>query len=291
MGRLNNWVGVGMQLSQFETRSYLLAGRSGGNAQRFWKSLERSTHPFFGSRLLREHGMTLADLTYADGERRAETIGMAKKGANSHDRQLLDSVKALHALETPRRRELEMLVSTIVSTEWGIPLEQLTPTLRESTLPGLMLPGHKASSHPREWLTANLAAAGWSRIAFSETGPAMVEAVALVFPLLRHELVKGVAELCCAHGLASLDDETYQAVIEETDKIWLERPGMQVGPTLYRNWRESLPTGVTPAAGLTHMSLADPDVVETVLLAVVEDSQAATEILTHLCRDSIIELE
>lgn len=285
LGHLNTLVGVGMQLSQFEAKSLPLTGWAARDPRRYWKAVGTASHPFTGSRLLASHALALADATYEDGAERADRVGMARVGVLVHDRRLIENIKRAHAIEAEHRRAVQDLGRSLVAGVWGIPVERLHANLHHSTRPGLMLDGQKAPKGTRQFLNA-ACAAGWSRVVFDT--PARVEAAALVFSLLRHELVKGVAELCCAHGLAELDDATYSAVLEVADKITLERPGMQVGPTLYRWWRDTLPDELTPAVGLTHLSLADPDIVESALIAVVEDPNAAREIMLHLCGDSIL---
>ncbi len=284
---LSQRVGIGMQLSQMEARSFLLSGRTGGKPKHFWNAIDKPSHPFHNSRLLRDHARELADQTYETTRAQAITVGIAQKWDKTHDRQLLANIKELHVYESTRRNELAQLANNLASAQWGIPLGQLRGELRSDNSPGLMFSGQKRPTQWREALLS-MCSAGWCRVVFDT--PPRVEARAIVFPLLRHELAKGIAELATSHGLASLDDETYAAVVEATDLIYLERPGMQVGPSLFQRWTATLPPSISVATGLTHLSLAEPDIVETALIAVIEDPLAATEIMRHLCSASIIDL-
>ena len=285
---LSRVVGVGMQLSQIEATSYLLAGHTGGTSRRFWGSIGRRAHPYHSSHLLRTHATTLAERTYETVKAQAREVGISQKRNSTHDRQLLERLKELHWLESRHRDAIAQTATANSAQEWAIPSNQLFGKLRERNAPGRMFDDQTMPRHWREALNA-FCSAGWTRVVFDS--PPRVEAAALVYPLLRHELAKGISDLAVCHGLAKLDEATYHAVVDKADLITLERHGMQVGPSLFRQWVTTLSSGISIAAGLTHLSLAAPDVVEATLMAVVEDQGAASEIMRNVCSASIIDLQ
>jgi len=282
MARLNDTIGLAMQLSQFESRSFALLGRGSGDAQYFWADVESHKHPFSGSRLLTIHGQDLAQRGHERVNRRAQDLDLAHWRNGKHMDVTLDEIRQLHRLEATRRPELEALAVSHVAANWRIPSNRLSATLMTKNRPGLMLPGQQRPTGLRARLNS-YCAVGWSRLVFTDDHP-RVEAASLVSPLLRHELAKGIAELSCSHGLASLDDRMYAAVIAAAERIELERFAMQTGHELFLQWQSCLPRGVTTATALMYLSLAEPDVVEAVLTAAIEDRNAACQIMTHLCQ-------
>lgn len=288
--RLNDWIGVTLLLSQIESRSHLASGRTGGNGERFWKAVARRGHPFRHSTLLQRHGMQLFEETRTFANKQALWVRVVKKNAREHDRRVYEWMNKLRAVEASNRDLRARAAEHRIAHAWRIPLSQLSGQITPNGVSSSLLKRNpRLLGSPRECLNA-LCSVGWNRIDFSEPMTPRIEARAVVMPLLLHELAKGVAELSCAHGLAALDDRTYNRVMRATDKVSLERWGMQVGPELFARWESTLPTGIGPAAGLMYLSVAAPDIVEEVLLASIEDEFAAKQIMAHVCGVKTIEL-
>jgi hypothetical protein len=73
-----------------------------------------------------------------------------------------------------------------------------------------------------------------------ENPKAVIYAQAMVFPVLIHELVKGVMELLSAHGLP--EDETLaEHVINKADYTLAEKWDLMLGPALYERFTSLIP--------------------------------------------------
>ena len=68
---------------------------------------------------------------------------------------------------------------------------------------------------------------------------AIIHAQAMVFPVLIHELVKGVMELLSAHGLPK-DKKVGNFVIEKADYLAAEPWDMRMGPALWNRFTEAI---------------------------------------------------
>ena len=74
-----------------------------------------------------------------------------------------------------------------------------------------------------------------------ENPKAIIHAEALCFPVLVHELVKGVMELIAAHGLPK-DKKLGEFVIGQADYINAESWDMRIGPALWEKFTEHIPS-------------------------------------------------
>lgn len=83
---------------------------------------------------------------------------------------------------------------------------------------------------------------GVVRIQFptEENPKAVIYAQAMVFPVLIHELVKGVMELLSAHGLPQ-DETLSEHVINKADYLGAEPWDMRIGPALYERFVSLIP--------------------------------------------------
>ncbi len=102
------------------------------------------------------------------------------------------------------------------------------------------------------------------------------------WPLVVHELIKGTAELVCLHGLNTLEESTYEYVMRQADHIEYETWMLQAGPELWRRLLAVLPKHAPPPEMLMHLSRLDPEPLETLMLAVVNDSDRASKLLRRL---------
>lgn len=74
----------------------------------------------------------------------------------------------------------------------------------------------------------------------SESNPkAVIYVQAMVFPVLIHELVKGVMELLSAHGLPK-DKKTGKFVIDKADFLAAEPWDMRIGPALWTKFTDAI---------------------------------------------------
>lgn len=81
--------------------------------------------------------------------------------------------------------------------------------------------------------------AGKESVDFS-TDPPTVNAEAINFPALVHELVKGVMEVIAAHGL-SKDEETFDSVSDSEDTLEKETWDLRLGPAIWDRIRSQFP--------------------------------------------------
>jgi hypothetical protein len=125
------------------------------------------------------------------------------------------------------------------------------------------------------------AAGGWSCVE-RRNGQFYIIAKARAWLLLAHELSKGVAELVCLHGLNTLDDETYAAVIDRADHIEYEPWMLQAGPEAWRRLLAVLPPGRPLAEMLMHIARLDPDALEDLMMAVMSDPARARQLLAEI---------
>lgn len=73
----------------------------------------------------------------------------------------------------------------------------------------------------------------------AENPKAIIHAQAMVFPVLIHELVKGVMEILSAHGLPE-DEKMGNYVISKADSLNLESNDLRMGPALWTRFTEMI---------------------------------------------------
>ena len=73
----------------------------------------------------------------------------------------------------------------------------------------------------------------------AENPKAVIEAEAMIFPVLIHELVKGVMELLSAHGLPK-DKKLGDYVVDKADFLAAEPWDMRIGPALWDRFTDSI---------------------------------------------------
>src|SRR5205085_6886786 len=97
-----------------------------------------------------------------------------------------------------------------------------------------------------------------------------VVARARVWPILSHELTKGVMELICLHGLCDLDAAMYRRVLRAADCIEYEPWLLQTGCELWRRMLPLMPDGVPVADVMMRIAQLSPDRIDELLLSVME---------------------
>lgn len=111
-----------------------------------------------------------------------------------------------------------------------------------------------------------------------------IKAQAVMFPLLLHELSKGVMELLTAHQLSPLDPDTLKKVYKHADKYEHEFFHFFVGPALWRKFLRVVPKDRL-AETVAALSRLEPKKVEEIINTVVDNPDAAKEILASLVED------
>jgi hypothetical protein len=104
---------------------------------------------------------------------------------------------------------------------------------------------------------------------------------------LAKELVKGVAELICLHGLNRLDDEMYRRVVDVTDRYDFEHWMLQTGGELWRRLLLAMPDGVPIANVLMRLAQSPAEVLHSALECVIEQRTGASECLATLIRSPL----
>jgi hypothetical protein len=243
----------------------------------FWSRTGRCHHPCYRFPLLRKHGAELSrsEIKY--------TKALAWK------RRLFPVVPVLHSYrllwhmcrsmlnEVGIKKRLTELIPIAVSRLWGIEQHRVNPSIQFFNL-GF---GH---IRPPRTAVGNLYSSGiisYGGVVRKED-QFEVRAKGMNFPLVLSESIRGTAELICLHGLCDLDESTYRRVTDETDifdhEIWL----FQTGPELWRRLLKVLPPDRSTAEMLMHIARLDPEFIEDLMMAVVEDPDHARVLLLNL---------
>ena len=155
--------------------------------------------------------------------------------------------------ERPHRRQLQALAERVASEIWGFDRDKLDGKLTRQV----------AFGNLRDPKTAIGRAARNGAVGYSApvrvNGQWKVIGKAWVFPLLVHELVKGIAELVCLHGMHHWDEAIYLAATEEADQLEYETWCIQAGPALWRRFLSVAPRDRSIARSLMRLASLPPD--------------------------------
>jgi hypothetical protein len=240
-----------------------------GSPRRFWRqAASKPSHPFFGHSLLSKYGGMLGE------EARKRAIERCKeKGVTRLPFAFLFQtaflILRLRKLETPHRPRLIQLAKESTSMVWGIPGERLAGGLVDRIVLGDMIPARSIRG-----TVMRACVLGYVGVVQRSDG-LMVVGRATNWQLLAHELVKGTAELICLHGLNQLSEDTYQCVLEATDRLELEPWMLQSGGELWRRLLASIPDGRPVAQVLMHLARLPARVLESTIAAVIERPERA----------------
>jgi hypothetical protein len=246
-----------------------------GFGSRFWNRIHQPSHPYHRHRLLAKHGLQLSRASKQFLRDRGRGKGVISVPI-VHYAQMTKLIIRAMRMELNHNAALVALAKRATHLMWGIDEEQLVAELTHN----MAMRNVREPKSLEGWL-ARSAAVGWGGVQRRD-GKLYVVAKAIIWPLLLHELTKGVAELVSMHGLNTLDDATYGAVIDRTDHIEYEASMLQAGPEAWRLLLAALPPGRPLAEMLMHIARLDPDSVEELMLAVIEDPQRARRLLTEL---------
>lgn len=264
-------VSIGGFLANWYGDLVLVAGRP----KRFWSRVQRPDHPFHAHALLVKHGPELAETARVSGVERCR----AKKVSTTpvfQTVQLLGVIIEVLRRERRHKEWLQELARQATSQMWGIDEDRLDAALTTDPRFGDV---RKQPTFAGKLYGA--AAVGWGGVVRSGS-QLQVMARAWVWPLLTHELVKGTAELVCLHGLNTLDPETYEKVMEATERIDFEPWHMQAGSELWRRFLAVSPTARPLSETLMHVARLDPQPLEALMMAVVENPDVARRSIARL---------
>jgi hypothetical protein len=246
-----------------------------GPPSRFWRRTGRPNHPFRNHALLARHGAELS---------RASKRYLLKRGWKRwvigvpviQYVQLLWLLGRVWWAERGHEQKLARLAVRANSLVWGIEEDRQMATLTSNVAFGYLQTPQTFAGR----IVQNGAAGygGVERVG----GRFRVVGKAWNFPFVLHELSKGTAELVCLHGLNTLDDETYTQVTAEADQIEYETWALQAGPEMWRRLLAVLPADRPLAEMLMHIARLDPEPLEELMLAVVNDPDRARRRLRWL---------
>jgi hypothetical protein len=241
----------------------------------FWGRTHRLRHPFHNFTVLARHGGKLARAT----KRNILTRGWKKWVIGVpiiHLFQMYWLLARVAWAERGHQRQLVQLAKTAITLVWGIEESRIHAEITRNVAFGhLRTPKTIVGRLLRE------GAVGYSGVERRDD-QLMVVAKAWNFTLVIEELLKGVAELVCLHGLNSLDNKMYETVTDEADHIEYEIWMLQAGPEMWRRLLAVLPNDRSVAEMLMHIARLDPEPLERLMLAVVENPAEARDLLEAL---------
>ncbi|MEM1211803.1 MAG: hypothetical protein AAGI68_05825 [Planctomycetota bacterium] len=267
-----NRLTAGIDLTQHVGSNFLLQ-----QSQRsFWRSTRRTTHPFYSNALLRGCGPELRAAERRRVKRASWRTALPPWLVVSEIGAFWRLGRTVWAERTHHDRLAET-ARLATHRVWGIDPDLLIAEYAfEPEIDGVR--------EPETWQGRLMrhSGVGWSGVVRLPDGRLGVHARAWTWPLLVHELIKGVAELVCLHGLNRLDDQVYTAVIAAVDHIEHEIWMMQAGPELVRRLIALVEPDPPPAIYLMEIAKLEPDRLEDLMLAVVDAPDRARRLLAEL---------
>ncbi len=248
-----------------------------GSPSRFWRQAASDhSHPFFGHPLLPKYGGMLAEEGRKRALERCKEKGLSRLPfAFSFHAVFL--IGRLRALEAPHRPRLVQLAKQTASTVWGIPAERLDAWLMDRIVLGEgMIPARTARG-----ALFRASIVGYGGVVHRGDS-LLVIGRGTNWQLLAKELVKGTAELVCLHGLNQLSDDAYRRVTATTDWLEYEPWMLQSGGELWRRFLATMPGDAVVARVLMHLARLPAGELESVIAAVIEQSESAQGRLTGL---------
>lgn len=246
-----------------------------GWPDRFWRRASRPRHPFSRHPLLSRHGLSLA-LAAKKRAYQRRRVKHVTRIPLLFSLQFMKRVFGTMFKESAHKKALGDLAKRTTHQVWGIPCERLDGELTASV----------AFGRPRTPTTFRAVAARVGTVGFGgvlgDDSEFRVVGRGWVWPVLSHELVKGTVELICMHGLNQLDPTTYRAVLRAADRIEYEPWMLQAGSELWRQLLPLLPDDRPVSEMVMHLARLPARSLERLMLAVVENSDWARELLAGL---------
>ena len=278
--RLYDKLAVNLHLSQWLGDMFLFLGRP----SKFWKTIVRPEHPFHGHAFLTQYGGQLSNESWRKTVRRAR-IKRTSSIPGIHYAETFWLLGRTVLKERSIRGQLEELCLRTTAAIWGIDPERLS-----GTLTGQVEFGNLQLPTTRNGRMLRSAAAGYGGVVRVDDRFQVV-ARAWIWPLLAHELTKGTAELVCLHGLNRLDDDTYQMVTSEADRIEHEIWMIQAGGELWRKFLAAIPKTEYResrlAESLMRVALLSPDLLDQFMTDLMEHPMTARATLADMLDDCV----
>jgi hypothetical protein len=249
-----------------------------GLPSRFWKRTSKPSHPFHCHRLLAEHGHELWRASKRHLISRARSKGVLTIPVLHLLQSMYLTAKVLFK-ERGKRTKLARLAEQATSLIWDIDQDRLDGEKTSTVAFGNL---QKPKSFAGE--LARKIAIGYGGVEL-RNGRFQVVARACNWPLLAHELTKGTVELICLHGLNTLDDELYHLVTSEADQVEYENWMLQAGSEMWRRFLAAIPEGHDLPETIMRVARLDPDPLEELMLAVVEETPRARAILERMAAE------
>ncbi len=244
--------------------------RHHGSPAHFWQHAALTTHPCHGHPSVKYGGM-LAEISRQRGLERCEEKGFTRLPI-AFSFQAVLVIHRLRVLEQQHRAELAQLARHTASLVWKIPQERLDGEL----VPRVAVPADFPPARTAAGSRFHASIVGLGGVV-QRNGQFTVVARGTNWQLLAKELVKGIAELICLHGLNQLSDATYRRVIDVTDRVDLEPSMLQTGGELWRRLLAVLPDGRPLAQSLMHLARLPAGRLESMMSEVIEQSQTASQ--------------
>lgn len=260
------------QLNYLNGDIALTSGRPRG----WWGWSPRVQKPLRGSPFLRKyaHQLAMEELRHLKALAKKKDI---RTFPVIHWFQLMKLLGQVTSIESGKQHRLELLAIEAISQIWEIPSERLEATLTNNVAFGNL--------HPTKSFTAKIyraGAIGYGGVRRKRDGQFQVIAKAIVFPLLVHELNKGIMELICLHGLCDVDDSTYSSATGEADRIDYEPWCIQAGPALWRRLIAIAPRERKLSNIVMHLARLEPSELEECMMMLMKYPDDAQRRLREL---------
>ena len=255
-------------------------GLTFGPPWRFWGAIHRETHPFHRHALLVAHGGMLSRESKAYLVARARDKRVISTPGPHYGQSILFFMGLMRA-ENDIKAELAPLATRAAATMWGIEEDRLDGQLsRDATF------GRIRQPRTNRGVMLRAGAIGWGGVQLRH-GQFVVVAKSWFWPLLSHELTKGICELICLHGLCELSKKDYAAVVGYADHIEYEIPMLQAGAELWRRFLAVIPAGQQLPHALMHIARLEPEPLEQLMMNVIEapDKARAAFMRRPFCSD------
>jgi hypothetical protein len=132
---------------------------------------------------------------------------------------------------------------------------------------------------------AKESAVGSEQLEQDENGQGIVVAKGMCFPVLLHELTKGIMELLTYHQISTKDPVLQGKIVQGADKFDYEPWQVMIGPEVWRRFLKLLSDNRIPSNRIAYiiqqLSTAEPEEAVEFVDAVVSDPERASQMLAR----------
>lgn len=135
--------------------------------------------------------------------------------------------------------------------------------------------------------------AGNNRLDLSDPKKPKIIAEGMIFPILLHELSKGVAELMSLWGMSKLSSEEKKYILDKTDNLSSETNDIRLGAKIWERFVEQIPVNNQEAISLTFnmlQELSDSEFNSVIEGLIRRDSDAQNKI-RRMAEEALSELQ